>query len=177
MKKIFFLFFIISATQIKAQVLDSLGCTGVIGDIKYSVLSPEKFQQLNGNCWILSDGRQISSSTLASIDSIENAPDYQGVFIRGMELRTEGRKDSDRLRDDPVGQYQHDAFKSHNHKFTYDMVKGDVEVSRPISTNVENYPFTQVYDTPTIFDWFTERTGDNETRPKNATAYTYIRIN
>lgn len=152
-------------------------CTGVVGDIKYSVLPPEKFQQLNGECWILADGRQVTSSKVAQLSGLQKIPDYQGVFIRGMELRTTGRKDPDRSVTAPVGQYQSDVYKSHSHSFQYLMATEWVNVSKPINTGVEEYPSTLVFSNREWYSGNTISVGGEETRPKNATAYTYIRIN
>lgn len=80
-------------------------CIGAVGDVKYSVLPPDDFQQVNGNCWVLADGRNISSSTLGAL-GFSHAIDPRGRFIRSKEDRSTDGRDKGRGYADNVGSVQ-----------------------------------------------------------------------
>lgn len=80
-------------------------CAGTVGDVKHSVLPPDDFQQLNGACWILADGRNISSSTLGAM-GFSHAIDPRGRFIRSKEDRNTDSRDRGRSYSDNVGSVQ-----------------------------------------------------------------------
>jgi hypothetical protein len=101
-----------------AQQIAQGGCSGQVGDLKYSILPPAQFATQNGNCWVPMDGRGISGTRLASLmGGMTNAPDMSGLFLRATEYI--GNNDPDR------GAYgsptvQGDGNKSHRHDLNLD---------------------------------------------------------
>jgi hypothetical protein len=96
-----------------AQQIAQRGCSGQVGDIKYSILPPDKFATQNGECWVPMDGRDISDTRLASLMSpITTVPDMSGLFIRATEYN-EGQ-DPDRSEMESYS-LQTDDNKEHSH--------------------------------------------------------------
>lgn len=148
-----------------------MSTTEKIGDVKYSILEPNIFGQVNGDEWVLMDGRSIEGSKLFNLTGMSNVPDARGVFIRNMNLDREatyGDADGNRT----VGNYQKDQFESHNHDVNYNKVeyffaasgmglqsdKGQEAGRHDIGINISNR-------------------GGNETRPRNISLFLYIKIN
>lgn len=67
-----------------AQKVAQQGCSGQVGDIKYSILNPTQFAEQNGDCWVPMDGRAIPGTALAGYGHA-NVPDMSGLFIRATE--------------------------------------------------------------------------------------------
>lgn len=191
MKKIIIFLFFLLVTELLFGQQDSLGCTGTLGDIKYSVLDPEQFQAANGDCWILADGRGIATSKLAIFGGLLFAPDYQGIFVRGMELGGNNKHDKERTRGFIVGDFQQDARESHTHQFNATVIEDRrTSVSKKLNKikyKRQNSIAVQIYNVPsnhstkalslrTLTNLRTKNTGGSENRPKNSTAYIYIRI-
>jgi len=121
LKPILISFFLASITfSAKAQVLDSLGCTGALGDVKYSILEPDDFQEVNGDCWTLMDGKNLDPSSELADKGFTFLPDARGVFIRSYDNKQTDRLDVDRQFGDPIGTYQDGAIQSHNHTLYFD---------------------------------------------------------
>lgn len=162
--------------QLKSQ-LDSLGCSGILGDTKHSILQPDDFQSLNGNCWILMEGQNISSSKLGAL-GFSNLPDPRGYFIRIYDNRQSGRIDIDRNFGVPIGTVQADQFKSHYHTGRYKNSNAALEGpdDGPASPNLRGWD-TGASNTGLQTGHPTLYAGGSETRPKNITLYLYIRIN
>lgn len=151
--------------------------TGTLGDIKYSILDPEKFVEKNGDGWVLMMGQDISGSDLHSFTGMSKLPDVRGNFIRSMNLgrATNGDPDTFRL----VGSYQADTFKAHSHDFKANF-KGTTHNDKLLLGNVggqgkgygggDNYHLGIAQST--ILP-----SGEQETRPKNIALFTYIKIN
>ncbi|MEL6391031.1 MAG: hypothetical protein AAFQ02_12810 [Bacteroidota bacterium] len=153
-----------------SQAIDSIGCTGAVGDVKYSILDPVGFQGENGDCWVLMDGRDITGSRL-SILTVQNIiPDTRGVFLRSYDTRTQiegGAMDPDRVNNnDPVGSFQDQSIQSHHHF---------VPASAPSDDGTGN--ITNGSGSESGGGQNSNATGGDETRPKNIAFYTYIRIN
>lgn len=53
-----------------------------VGDLKQSLLSEKQFIRLNGNNWVLADGRSIKGSAFATLSGLTNIPDMRGKFTR-----------------------------------------------------------------------------------------------
>jgi len=88
-----------------------------VGSIIYSMLDETTFQAQNTDPsparWILADGRDVTGSKYASLVA-STVPDLRGVFLRGKNYgRSTGSGDPSG--DLPVGHYEGDVFKSHNH--------------------------------------------------------------
>jgi len=165
-----------------SQAVDSLGCTGAVGDVKWSVLAPDVFQEVNGNCWILMAGQNIASSKLGRM-GFSKVPEGQGMFLRAIDMRTSGRQDPDRLNGTSPGHYQPDEFRSHVHDGTTDTdtpVDGEC-ASDDDGENDHAYAIGNRHEPRTCpghgHDFTTNSTGGKETRPKNIALYLYIRIN
>lgn len=136
---------------------------GAIGDVKYSVLEPDKFTRENGDGWVLMDGREIRGTDLWRLTGMEKLPDARGVFIRGMNIgRDHGNGDADG--DRQVGSSQNDLFKDHSHQFA---CSGDTNAAAG--------------NARTEIGWGLRTTsgasgGGSETRPRNIALYTYIKV-
>lgn len=167
------LLLVICALTSSAQLVDSIGCTGALGDIKYSILDEVAFIGENGDCWVLLDGRNVSGSELAISLNIESVPDARGYFFRCTDNRISGRKDPDRHPNDPVGSVQNDIIGGHNHSLP--------EISSGNQLIGPNSTFGVIRNViPGENNWVERRTakaGGSESRPKNITFYTYIRVN
>ncbi|MCB9331552.1 MAG: hypothetical protein H6574_10745 [Lewinellaceae bacterium] len=93
-------------------------CSGAVGDIKYSILDPTEFAKVNGNCWVPMDGRDISTSKLAT-HGVSSIPNAGGMFLRAQEFGSHGtfpsNNDPDRTSDSPIAVAQVDTLQSHKH--------------------------------------------------------------
>lgn len=157
---------------------------GAIGDVKYSVLPPDKFREENGNGWFLMDDKvPIKGSTLHTRHGLVEIPDSRGMFIRTLNgRRNDQYMDKFSLennRERLVLDYQADAVKKHNHGFstTFGFFCG--WPSNNLWTGGRNgNPMVAGSPECAIS---TLDTGTNlsleETRPKNISLYTYIKIN
>lgn len=178
--------------------VDSSGCVGAVGDAKWSVLRIEDFQQVNGNCWILMDGRNIASSKLGRM-GFSNAPNGQGMFLRAIDMRTTNREDVDRPKGVTAGDPQNGKVGPHVHShedvyFMTDERRYEVSTEKPGSSKTKkstvdepylntgkndrgfaNYDFDNRYYI--YFERETKNNDGSETRPKNIALYLYIRIN
>jgi hypothetical protein len=135
---------------------------GAIGDVKYSILSPEKFKEENGNGWVLMDDKiALEGSDLKNKHGILELPDARGLFIRGLHLtRNDGKGDSDEGINRKVGSYQNET----NAAFSYNGAEGT------ISNHARNHePGTGIARLHNHFRI--------ESRPENIALYIYIKIN
>lgn len=163
------------SVSLNAQ-LDSLDCTGALGDVKWSILDPEKFQEVNGDCWTLMDGQSLPADTKLKAMGFDKIPNGQGVFLRAIDMRTTGRLDPDRPRGTKPGDYQGENFKAHNHDLSNEIwvhhrsFVGSADADKTLKDR-------QTGSGDTKFSQKTEDRGGNETRPKNIALYLFIRIN
>lgn len=161
------------------------GCTGAIGDIKYSILTPAQFQAENGDCWVPMDGGDITGKALATNYGWNTLPDMSGKFIRAHEYND--GSDPDRTPGDAVAQTQNWAMKDHTHNEVYGGIRinngfGSVDLppgsngqelspSAIATGNVKNIslsgPDSNVSPDNLSID---------ETRPVNMNFYVYIRV-
>lgn len=182
-------------------VLEILGCKGTVGDVKMSILEPDDFIAENGDCWVLMDGRALNSSDrLAQIKNWQQIPDARGTFIRGYD--PSGANDPDRGGNPPVGSYQGDSFGAHTHGVSnsdrdevptrhydppYSVQMQRLKAQRR-DLDCENCwsgiwvfengtPGEESGQHPFLHQHVVSETGESEeTRPKNTSYYTYIRI-
>ncbi|MEM6771917.1 MAG: hypothetical protein AAF597_15150 [Bacteroidota bacterium] len=98
-----------------AQGVAPGGCSGQVGDIKYSILRPDQFIQENGDCWVPMDGRSIPGTKLADVYGWATLPQAGGQFLRAHEFDGQADVDADRDFNSPVGQAQTDQNKDHPH--------------------------------------------------------------
>ncbi len=92
-------------------------CSGAVGDVKHSYLSPTQFAAVNGSCWVLMDGRSITGSKLATITGQTTVANAGGKFIRCHEMNG-SNNDPDRTASSPVASIQASALGSHIHPVT-----------------------------------------------------------
>lgn len=182
-----------------------VSCSGGLGDVKYSILNPTQFAEVNGDCWIPLDGGDMTGSSLAAIIGGTTVPDMSGLFIRAAEYN-EGN-DPDRTVGETIATIQQDALQEHNHHlnittsnhgghshgFTEEGVYDEASSGTGNSTNYRlHYPTTNNSTTANggahthnVNGWTTGadldggivKTNTNETRSKNMNFYIYIRIN
>ncbi len=94
-------------------------CSGAVGDIKHSILNPEQFAQVNGNCWVPMDGRNLATTDkLRQLTGITTLPDGSGAFIRSQEFQGKANLDPGRDYTSPIAALQADALGSHSHNGT-----------------------------------------------------------
>jgi hypothetical protein len=98
-----------------AQGVAPGGCSGQVGDIKYSILRPEQFVQENGDCWVPMDGRAIPGTKLADVYGWATLPQAGGQFLRAHEFDGQADVDANRDFNSPVGQAQADQNRAHTH--------------------------------------------------------------
>lgn len=101
-------------------------CSGAVGDIKYSILPPDKFKDVNGDCWVPMDGRDLATTDALYAQGITTLPNGGGAFLRAQDFsvvsgseawkpKNASDRDPDRTSSSPVGQLQSDDNKAHNH--------------------------------------------------------------
>jgi hypothetical protein len=153
---------------------------GAIGDVKYSILPPDKFKEENGNGWVLMDNNiPLQGSNLNTKHGLTSIPDARGLFIRGLNLR---RNDSysdlfsmENGRERMAGEYQLDGIKKHKHNFS------DAYFAE-INCGNQGLIGSKSSDSDNGRCESNDVTDDGialieETRPKNIALYTYIKIN
>lgn len=154
--------------------------TGILGDVKYSTLNPEKFIQLHGKSWVLMDGRNINNTDLFKLTQMSMLPDARGVFLRSMNVNrdsNEGDSDGDR----PLGSYQPDEFKAHKHDVIDNGHNHGLKYTLNQGTNVG----ASGAEATTLGAGYinghaniAESTkGGRETRPRNISLYVYVKVN
>jgi hypothetical protein len=106
-------------------------CSGAVGDIKYSILPPDKFKDVNGDCWVPMDGRTLSNTDELYSLGVTTLPNAGGMFLRSQDFNavsgTESWKPKNSSNNDPdrdhttaPGSTQAEAMKAHNHTGTTD---------------------------------------------------------
>lgn len=140
--------------------------SATVGDIKYSMLEPDKFEELNGPGWVPMMGQYLPvNCELALFTGMKKLPDARGVFLRGMNLgRSSKTGDTNGRRE--VGSYQRDELKSHNH---------EIRTDREMVAKHSKYKRT-VFEIAQDETIRTQKTGGPETRPRNIAVFTYIKI-
>jgi hypothetical protein len=167
-----------SAQQKAQNISDTSGLP--VGSIVASMLGPKEFSDVAGDPngpqpasskWVPADGRSVSGSQYTRLLGRSSVPDLRGLFLRGLNafdpsvpLRSSDQQDPDSNR--KAGEYQADLFRSHQHDYSDHYVGG----------NGKDVQSGSSYPRPTLKEK-TEMTGGEETRPKNAAVYYYIRIN
>lgn len=149
---------------------------GNIGDIRYSILSPDSFVKENGQGWVLMDGRLIPETAKLCKDyRICKLPDARGYFIRSLNPDNSQRV---------AGDAQTDQFKAHKHHIaSLAWSTGAVTMSPLVAFDNKGngYPARlSVEDGPPYGDitgdLIVSDEGGEETRPANIGLYTYIKI-
>src|SRR6266540_3115535 len=139
----------------------------MLGEIRYSILTPEQFQSLYGKGWILMDGSSIIGSDLEKTFNWTEVPDARGLFLRAKNNgRSDGRENQNG--DLKLGQFQEDTLRSHNHiglfingiagQWGQACYGGEFDSHR-----------LQTREWGTTRSLYTGQTGDRETCPKSIT--------
>jgi hypothetical protein len=170
-------------------------CSGAVGDVKYSILSPTQFAAQNGSCWVPMDGRSIAGSKLATITGLATVTNAGGLFLRGQEFEGQtDNNDPDRTSASLIATFQNQEILSHTHSMNSAGSHGhsfsDYTVtysSKQYSNYAQNQYSENMVNSSTTTSNATSAGGDhihsintnggNETRPKNLNLWTYIRIN
>lgn len=175
-----------------ALIANEVVCSGAVGDVKYSIYDPIKFAQVNGDCWVPMDGRNISGKKLASLIGTSFIPNISGLFIRTHPFSN--GQDPDRAAGDQAAQFQADAVQGHTHtgstSFEPDHVHNVTGVWVQASGNNttdgvgnnggwyqhagQSGTLTQVQDHDHTLN--INNSGSVETRPINMNFYVYIRV-
>lgn len=159
-------------------------CSGAVGDVKYSILSPTQFDAENGDCWVPMDGRALATTDkLRQITGMTNVPDGSGLFLRSQEFSGGADNDPGRSSASLIGQVQQDDFESHTHT-----MQSAGNHTHPIGTR--GFETNGAPGADGSFDdsdhstqpagahtHVINNTGGSETRPKNLNFWIYIRIN
>lgn len=156
-----------------------------LGDVKYSILPPDLFNETQDGRWVLLDGKPLSDLSelyefldgKMRLDLLKKSggsyilPDARGRFIRSMNINGQG-SDPDKTR--KVGSYQKDLFQTHTHEMgvgVSDKAAGS-QIDRPRFPDYVQGGNRAPFQTKGAING---RTGE-ETRPKNIALYTYIKI-
>lgn len=178
------------------NVAQKVVCSGAVGDVKYSVLSPAEFVARNGSCWVPMDGRPLASNdSLRVIKGWTALPDAGGLFFRAQEFNNGGAdNDPGRTSATAIATVQQDEFKSHTHTMdtrgahTHTVmlgVDGDDSGDGGAASEwtLDDNPIRNIADyngsvsTEGAHTHINANTGGLETRPKNLNLWVYIRIN
>lgn len=182
------LFILSVATPSVAQDVDK-ALEGV-GDVVYSILSQDLFNATHSGQWVLLDGRAFDAewpltkfmNANSGFDLLEPSatgpallPDARGVFVRGININRDAES-GDPAPNRRVGSYQSDAFKMHMHDGTYN---GNAHRS---GRDTDNKTMTHMSPSDGnrdrgIIKFKTLDAGtEPETRPRNITLYTYVKV-
>lgn len=154
-----------------------------IGDIRYSILEPSKFTELNGHGWVVPQGQEITGSRLHQITGISRLPDMRGMFLRSLNLGRTTGGDPDLTRQ--VGSFQDSSNKKHSH-LLFKNEMGSANNGGPrgnkdsIAAGATHYAHAQynispVGGEPNAFRSSFDNNSD-ESRPKNIATFVYIKI-
>lgn len=132
-----------------------------IGDIKISLLPPDKFRELHGSAWVLMDGSNQEGTGFSKLTGMKTVPDARGAFLR---MQNNGRTDAFKNPEEKqLGEIQADEFKSHTHEFSISYGASGGGFEAPGVNKGTRTPATG------------SRGGD-ETRPKNVTVNFFAKV-
>lgn len=156
-----------------------------IGDVVFSIVSPDKFSALSNRCgevWVLMDGQTLPKDSpivqqklLDESFRISQSGDYRlpnagGRFIRALNNgNSEGQLDPDNAR--VAGSVQADAIKRHDHMFKLAASTGRVADGKDrIPSQFDQTLPTKLQESTDNKDFAIE------TRPVNISLFVYVRI-
>jgi hypothetical protein len=175
-----------------AFAVREVACSGAVGDIKYSILNPTQFAQVNGACWVPMDGRVIAGSKLNTIIGASNVPNGGGLFIRAQEHAGGMDNDPDRTTASAIATFQDQTFLQHNHPVndpghSHSYLDAKHKLGQVNSASAAGQgTYDVAHFLTNEIGWQTNNTNPsltianssgNETRPKNLNFWIYIRIN
>jgi len=156
---------------------------GVLGDVKYSILPPDEFKELNGKSWRLINGDNISDTDLFILwindDNINvRLPNLSNKFIRSMgdKNRVVGSEqefatalpDSFALNIPESGDHSHEYSESYYHHeapLKDGTTRDNLGRNRTVTTGNGKHKHSVIISGGAI-----------ETRPINIAFYTYIKV-
>ena len=147
-------------------------CSGALGDVKYSILNPQQFATVNGNCWVPMDGGNMSGSKLAAIIGGSTVPNAGGLFLRGQESQSGSDNDPDRNSNSTIASFQDQAMQTHTHPFTGTTSYDQANTAAPFITYTYGYFTGNFGNIPTdaLTRSFEEGRGDPDVYPRMSTA-------
>ena len=140
----------------------------VVGDP--SVFDPEKSK------WVLADKQKdITNSRYGQLlNNRRYTPDLRGIFLRGMN---EGRIDGDPDDNRKPGEIQRDALQKHGHETTARGLKWGEPSEVPTAKGLGYTSKGNAHAPEAQVTIVKDANVADETRPKNAAVYFYIKIN
>jgi len=138
-----------------------------LGDVVASMLDERSFRETHGAGWVLADGRDVSGSAYERLTGRKTTPDLRGVFLRGKNYRRDfasGNEEGDL----PLGQYQSDEFKHHDH----DLDPAPQSYSAPEQRQYDLTPTANLMGHVSK----TKERGGKETRPRSVTVSFFIKV-
>jgi hypothetical protein len=137
-----------------------------VGTVIASYLSPQQMKENHGDEWVLANGDDVSTKTVFyTITGKTKLPDLRGMFIRGLNVSRDDKKQDPDGQNRVVGDYQADDFQQHNHSITTAGVWGR-------SFKGEDGSPKTAYEK----NGNTGDRGGKETRSRNIALYYYIKI-
>ena len=156
-----------------------------IGDVKYSILPADLFNETQEGKWVLLDGKPLSNLSelyefldgKMRLDILKKEgdfyllPDVRGRFVRSMNVNGQG-DDPDTKR--KVGSYQQDMFQTHTHALGVGVSDKQAasQLDRPRFADFAQKFQRAPFQTKGAINGH----AGEETRPKNIALYTYIKI-
>lgn len=163
------LFTLISGTQKKDNSRD------LIGDVIYSVIPPQQFQDINGDKWVQMRGQPVDPEwQISKLTSFENnlLPDARGTFVR---IADDGAG-RDEVADRKIGSYQEDALQQHYHDLHEVMFENGGNNEKFRVTGQDGLGYESIMNTIPLSGARDARISGTETRPKNIVLYAYIKV-
>lgn len=136
-----------------------------LGDIVSSMLDEGTFKRINGNGWVLADGRAVPNTDYAKLVGA-NVPDLRGVYLRGKNYsrdKAQGNADGDLA----IGTYQAFEIIKHSHPTVQMIENNNVDgVDSTVKRSGEHHNEPRQ----------TGEFGGNEVRPNSVTVNFFIRV-
>ena len=153
----------------------SLADDSHVGDIRYSILSEVDFRKLHGNDWEILRGQAVpNDSALREYWRNGNLPDARGVFLRSANhgrAHNEGNPEGTL----PIGEYRRDEIVMHNHPHSHTWESehsGFAAGGHTAHMQRTRYGNSGAVRTSTD----TTCAGGAETRPRNITVNTFVKV-
>ena len=135
-----------------------------IGSIVTSMLTEVQFQSINGDDWVLADGRSVIGTVYETVTALSTLPDLRGVTLRGKNNgRIDGNEDPDGER--ALGSFQNHGTASHTH------TQRGSNSSVQAGSGLINAPLAATTNTGV------NSGAANETRAKNVAINYFIKVN
>lgn len=163
-----------------------------IGAFVQSMLTEAQFQALNGTSWILADGRSIAGTKYAEITGLTNAPDARGLVLRS---KNNGRSDGNQNPDGDLALGALQGFGTntsgtsaasgglHTHTIrrrnlaSFDVQNDLTRLGTGNNLVAVDDNYSGVINQSGSAHSHTISGGANETRMRNLTANTFIKVN